>query len=98
MYEVYRNKIHFGENSITEADFNIFILNKKEQSEKVNGFSDATLKKIRQVFTKYMLEAGLLTGKPSERLISLPYIDQEVKEILLRNNMDKYLYALTGEM
>lgn len=98
MYEVYRNKIHFGENSITEADFNIFILNKKEQSEKVKGFSDATLKKIRQVFTKYMLEAGLLTGKPSERLISLPYIDQEVKEILLRNSMDKYLYALTGEM
>ena len=45
-----------------------------------------------------MLEAGLLTGKPSERLISLPYIDQEVKEILLRNSMDKYLYALTGEM
>lgn len=97
MYEVYRNKIHLGETHISDADFNVFIQNKKEQSEKVESFSDATIKKIRQVFTKYMLEAGLLTGKPSERLIAHPYIDQDVKEILLKNNMEKYLYALTGE-
>ena len=98
MYEVYRNKVHFGEINISDADFNIFIQNKKDQSEKVAGFSDASIKKIKQVFTKYMLEAGLLTGKPSERMIAHPYIDQDVKEILLRNNMEKYLYALTGEM
>lgn len=98
MYEVYRNKVHFGETDISDADFNIFIHNKKEQSEKVAGFSDASIKKIKQVFTKYMMETGLLTGKPSERMIAHPYIDQDVKEILLRNNMEKYLYALTGEM
>lgn len=98
MYEVYRNKVHFGETNISEADFNIFIQNKKDQSEKVSSFSDASIKKIKQVFTKYMLEAGLLTGKPSERMINHPYIEQDVKEILLRNNMEKYLYALTGEM
>ena len=97
MYEVYRNKVHFGETNISEADFNIFIQNKKDQSEKVAAFSDVSIKKIKQVFTKYMLEAGLLTGKPIERMIARPYIDQEVKEILLRSNMEKYLYALTGE-
>lgn len=97
MYDVYRNKVHFGETNISDADFNIFIQNKKDQSEKVAGFSDVTIKKIRQVFTKYLLEVGLLTGKPSERLIAHPYIDQDVKEILLRNNMEKYLYALTGD-
>lgn len=98
MYEVYRNKVHFGELSISDADFNIFIQNKREQSEKVSSFSDASIKKIRQVFTKYMLETGLLTGKPAERIIAHPYFDQDVKEILLRNNLEKYLYALTGEM
>ena len=98
MYEVYRNKVYMGETSISDADFNIFIQNKRDQSEKVAGFSDATIKKIRQVFTKYMLEAGLLTGEASEKMIVRPYIDQEVKDILLRNNMEKYLYALTGEM
>ena len=98
MYEVYRNKVHFGEANISDADFNIFIQNKKDQSEKVAAFSDVSIKKIKQVFTKYMLEAGLLTGKPIERMIARPYIDQEVKEILLRSNMEKYLYALTGEM
>ena len=98
MHEVYRNKIYMGETNISEADFNIFIQNKRDQSEKVAGFSDATIKKIRQVFTKYMLEAGLLDGETSEKMITRPYIDQEVKDILLRNNMGKYLYALTGEM
>ena len=98
MYEVYRNKVHFGESNISDADFNIFIQNKKDQSEKVAGFSDSSIKKIKQVFTKYMLEAGLLTGKPSERVIVHPYIDPDVKKILLKNNLEKYLYALTGEM
>lgn len=98
MYEVYRNKVHFGEPNISDADFNIFIQNKREQSEKVASFSEASLKKIRQVFTKYMLETGLLIGKPAERIIAHPYIDQDVKEILLRNNLEKYLYALIGEM
>ena len=98
MYEVYRNKVHFGESSISDSDFNIFIQGKRDQSEKVAGFSDATIKKIRQVFTKYMFEAGLLTGKPSERRIAHPYIDPEITDILKRYHMEKYVYALTGEM
>ena len=67
--------------SISDADFSIFIRNKREQSEKVASFSDVPIKKIRQVFTKYMWETGLLTGKPAERIIAHPYFDQDVKEI-----------------
>lgn len=97
MHEVYRNKIHYGETNISDADFNIFIQNKREQSEKVESFSDATVKKLKQVYTKYMLEVGLISGKPSERIIAHPYIDTDVRMILMNNHMEQYLYALTGE-
>ena len=97
MHEVYRNKIHYGETNISDADFNIFIQNKREQSEKVESFSDATVKKLKQVYTKYMLEVGLISGKPSERIIAHPYIDTDVRIILTNNHMEQYLYALTGE-
>lgn len=98
MYEVYRKKVHYGEKNISDADFNIFFQDKRAQSEKVSGFSDATMKKLRQVFTKYMLEAGILSGKPSEKVIVHPYIDSEVREILLRNGMEQYYKSLTGEV
>lgn len=69
MHEVYRNKIHYGETNISDADFNIFIQNKREQSEKVESFSDATVKKLKQVYTKYMLEVGLISGKPDRKSV-----------------------------
>ena len=97
MHEVYRNKIHYGETNISDSDLNIFIQNKREQSEKVESFSDATVKKLKQVYTKYMLEVGLISGKPSERIIAHPYIDTDVRMILMNNHMEQYLYALTGE-
>lgn len=97
MHEVYRNKIYYGETNISDADLNIFIQNKREQSEKVESFSDATVKKLKQVYTKYMLEVGLISGKPSERIIAHPYIDTDVRMILINNHMEQYLYALTGE-
>ena len=39
MYEVYRNKVHYGEENITDADLNIFMNDKRDQSEKMAGFS-----------------------------------------------------------
>ena len=43
MYEVYRNKVHYGEENITDADLNIFMNDKRDQSEKMAGFSDLTI-------------------------------------------------------
>lgn len=98
MYEVYRNKVHYGENSITDADLNIFMQNKREQSEKVAKWTDVSVNKLKQTYSKYMFEVGLIAGKTSEKKITPPYIDPELREILLRNQLEKYLYALTGEM
>lgn len=96
MYEVYRKKIYLGEPNITDADFNIFFKDKQDQNEKVALITDASVKKLKQVYSKYMFEAGLLTGKISEKQVAKPYIDPDFRLALQRNTMDKYLAALTG--
>ena len=98
MYEVYRRKIYLGEESITDADLNVFFKDKQEQNEKVAAITDISIKKLKQVYCKYMFEAGLLTGKISEKHINKPFIDSELRYTLESNAMDKYLMALTGEM
>lgn len=47
-----------------------------------------------------MLEALILRnieGTKTEKNVVKPYIEMELREELLNKNMDKYLYALTGE-
>ena len=97
MYEVFRSKLYFGETNITDADLNIFFKNKSDQNEKVAAITDTSVKKLKQVYCKYMFEAGLLTGKISEKEIVKPYIDPDLKFALQSNAMDKYLVVLTGE-
>lgn len=97
MYEVYRNKIYLGETNITDADLNIFFKDKQDQNEKVAAITDTSVKKLKQVYCKYMFEAGLLTGKISEKKINKPYIDPDLRFALQRNAMDRYLAAITGE-
>lgn len=97
MYEVYRNKIYLGETSLTDADLNIFFKDKQDQNEKVAAITDTSVKKLKQVYCKYMFEAGLLTGKVSEKTINKPYIDPDLRFALQRNAMDRYLVAITGE-
>lgn len=97
MYEVYRDKLYMGGASITDADLNIFFKDKRDQNDKVAAISDTSIKKLKQVYCKYMLEAGLLTGKVSEKIIEKPYVEADLRFALQRNAMDKYLAALTGE-
>lgn len=97
MYEVYRKKVYMGEPNITDADLNIFFKDKQDQNDKVAAITDISVKKLKQVYCKYMLEAGLLTGNITEKKINKPYIDADFRFELQRNAMDKYLAALTGE-
>lgn len=97
MYEVYRNKLYYGGTNITDADLNVFFKDKQDQNEKVAAITDTSIKKLKQVYCKYMKEAGLLSGKVSEKTIEKPYIDQDLRYALQRNAMEKYLIALTGE-
>lgn len=98
VYEVYREKLMLGDEELTEADRNCFFNRKMEQSDIVSGWSETARKKLQQTYVKYMLEAGLLQSKEKTvKKIVRPYIDMKLRDILVSSNMEKYLYALTGE-
>lgn len=97
MYDVYRRKIYLGEKNLSDADFNIFFKDKKDQNERVAAFTEPSIKKLKQVYSKYMFEAGLLTGTIFEKQICKPYIDPDLRFGLQRNSMDRFLAVLTGE-
>ena len=98
MYELYRDKLYMEATNLTDADLNIFFKDKQDQNEKVASISEASIKKLKQVYCKYMMEAGLLSGKPTERIIEKPYIEPELAYALQRNAMERYLAVLTGKM
>lgn len=100
MYEVYRRKLYMGDGLWNQSDVNIFFRNKQDQSEDVARWSDKAVSKLKQTYQKYMLEAGLLKvikGSMTEKKIIRPYIEQELRNELCLNGMDKYLFSLTGE-
>lgn len=96
IYEVYREKIRMEETELEDKDFNIFFNDKTFQSEKVASWSEAGIKKMKQSYRRYMFEAGLLEDTKSKKIKKV-YLDKEIREILELNNMQQYIYALTGE-
>lgn len=98
VYEVYRLKIALDEEMLTEADLNSFFQRKAGQSDVVAGWSDSAVRKLKQTYCKYLQEAGLLQAPVKNvRKVIRPYVDLKLRDMLLDNKMEKYLYALTGE-
>ena len=98
MHDVYRRKLHFGEEELKDSDWNIFFGQKADQSELVGRWTEGTIKRIKHSYTRYLLDAGLIRKEGNRRkLITRPYIDPELRQILLQESMTGYLHALTGE-
>lgn len=96
--EVYREKLRYAEEELKESDINIFFQAKADQNEKIAGWSEGGVRKLKQTYLKYMQEAGLLkSGSRDSRIVSKPYIEDRLRQELMANHMEKYLYALTGE-
>ena len=98
VYEEYRVRIRLGENEWTDSALNIFFNSKAEQNDLIAGWTEATVKKLKGTYTKYLLEAGMLRKeKGRAKKIVRPFIDQELRQVLLEESMARFLYALTGE-
>src|SRR5699024_5096877 len=57
--EVYKEKVNLKNNIITDKDFNLFFYSKKEQNERVNSWSEQTVKKLIQVYKYILVESNL---------------------------------------
>ncbi|MGU8621450.1 DUF1819 family protein [Clostridium perfringens] len=94
--EVYKEKIVLKDFYIRDKDFSVFFQNKREQSEKVDSWSEYTFKKLKQVYIRILFESGLIGNQKGDRKIVVPIIDSDVKEYLYEIGSKPYADAILG--
>lgn len=94
--EVYREKIILRESTVKDKDFNIFFNRKREESEKVNGWSEHTFKKLKNVFTIILVDSDMGIKKNGEIEIKVPLIDKEISNHLIAIGDKVYINAMEG--
>lgn len=93
--EVYLEKVQLGEQELESKDLRIFFNNKIEQSPKVAGWQESTVKKLSQVYSKILFEAGLINSTNKKRLTP-PTIEEELLVHLRKIGDHRLSIAMTG--
>lgn len=96
LFEVYREKIILGEQTLEDKDANIFFSNKGIQSESVAKLTEVTKKKLRSTYFNFMIDANLLSVKGKEKMITPPILDIALERYLEANRDKAIIKALTG--
>ena len=96
VYEVIREKLMLGSNELMDSDVRVFFKDKQQQSEKVAGWTDATLVRLGRCYKTMLYEAGVIDkGKPARKILR-PILDPELTRWLEKNDMAVYIKSLTG--
>lgn len=90
MLTVIGEKYRLREFSFGKKDINIFFMQIQEQDDFVSSWSDSTIKKIRQVMIKILVENGYLDHIKSDHLN--PVLLRSVLENGIRNNNDERVF------
>lgn len=93
MNEVVAEKLRVSESYLEKKDINIFINEKKEQSEDVAKWTDQTIAKIKQVMFKILAESGILEDKKSGKL-SRVLIEEELRDYIISIGDATYIKAM----
>ncbi len=96
VYEVIREKLMIGCNELMDSDIRVFFKDKQQQSEKVAGWTDATLTRLGGSYKTMLYEAGIIDKAKGGRRILPPILDPELTRWLDRNDMAVCNRALTG--
>lgn len=97
IHEVFREHILLGNYTIKDSDLDIFFMNKSNQSEIIENWTEKTINRLKTMYKSFLIEAGLLEKEDDDYKIILPFIDYRLKELLIQNNLTPYLNAITGE-
>ena len=97
MYEVFREHILLGNLTLKNRDFDIFFDNKSYQSEIIEKWTDDTIARLKRGYRNMLSEAGVLDTSKKDNIITIPFIDLKLQQLLLDNNFGPYLFAITGE-
>lgn len=96
VYEVYREKVILGIETMEDADVNVFFTRKEAQSELIAGWKDSTKKHLRSCYLNFMTDANLLTVIGKKKTITPPVLDIALERYLQSVNEDTMVKALTG--
>lgn len=89
MLTVIGEKYRTHDDTFGKVDLNTFFLRLQEQDDKVAGWSDSTITKIKQVLKRLLLENGYLEKGKEDRLC--PVLLHFVLENAIRSNGDDYM-------
>jgi len=93
--EVYLEKTRLGEQELEAKDFRIFFNNKVEQSPQLAAWQQSTIKKLSQVYSKILFEAGLINNTRLKRLTP-PSVEEELLVHLRKIGDHRIINAMTG--
>lgn len=96
MNEVYHEKIVVGDYDLRDADFNTYFKRKQDIDEGLMSLKDYTLKKLRNSYINYLVEAGLVSRAGDVRTITPPLMTEELRAYLKSTEMGSCVGVLTG--
>ena len=96
VYEIYREKVILGVDTMEDADVNVFFTRKETQSELIAGWKDSTKRHLRSCYLNFMTDANLLTVMDKKKLITPPILDIALERYLQSIGEEVMVKALTG--
>lgn len=97
VYEVFREHILLGNYALKQSDFDIFFMNKSNQSKIIGNWTEETVNRVQRQYRFLLKEAGLIEKDDNEYKIIIPFIDYRLKDLMIKENLTPYLNAITGE-
>lgn len=96
IYEVYREKVILGAETLDDMDVKSFFTKKESQSELILGWKESTKNHLRSSYTGFMADANLLSVVDREKRITPPVLDIALERYLIATGEDTMVRALTG--
>lgn len=90
MYEVIGEKYKLEQLYLEDKDINGFFTKKAEESKKVANFKMSTIKKLRQVYLKILMEVNILSDLKSKDLNKI-YIDEKLANLIITNGGEDFI-------
>ena len=96
IYEVYREKVILGAETLDDMDVKSFFTKKEAQSDLILGWKESTKNHLRSSYTGFMADANLLSVVDREKRITPPVLDIALERYLIATGDDTMVRALTG--
>lgn len=98
LYEVYREKIIVGEETLALADGKTFFNHKESQDDSLTEWKDTTKRRVQSAYYNFMTEANLLRREGKKNyIITPPLLDIALERYLQAHGEAAIVKAITGE-